>query len=71
MAKLLKKSKSPGKLRSNAKTRPKPSGVDKTPGTSQWSPLVLAALYNVVEQHDLNPDMSLEEVQKMVFETKR
>ncbi len=59
-------SKSPGKLRSHAKTRPKPSGAGKTPVTSRWSPSVLAALYNVVGQHDLNPDMSLEEVQKMV-----
>jgi hypothetical protein len=62
----LRKSKSPGKLRSHAKTRPKPSGAEQTPVTSRWSPLVEAALYKVVGQHDLNPDMSLEEVQKMV-----
>ena len=69
----LRKSKSPGKLRSMsaAKTRPKPSGAEKTPVTSRWSPVVVDALCKVVGQHDLNPDMSLEDVQKMVFKSKR
>jgi hypothetical protein len=70
-AKPLRKSKSSAKLRSNAKTRPKPSGAEKTPVTSQWSPLVLDALHKVVGQHDLNSDMSLEDVEKMVFKSKR
>lgn len=72
-AKPLRKSKSPAKLRSMpaAKTRPKPSGAEKTPVTSRWSPLVLDALYKFVEQHDLNLDMSLADVQKMVFKSKR
>jgi hypothetical protein len=65
----LRKSKSPGQLRlmPAAKTRPKPSGAEKTPIANRWSPLVLDALYKVVGQADLNPDMSLEEVQKMVI----
>jgi len=70
-AKLLRQSKSAGKLRSNAKTRPKPSGAEKTPATNGWSPLVLDALYKVVGQHDFNSDMSLEDVQKMVLKSKR
>jgi hypothetical protein len=72
-AKPPEKSKSPGKLRSMtaAKTRPKPSGAEEKPVTSRWSSPVLDALCEVVGQHDLNPDMSLEEVQKMVFEPKR
>ena len=55
----------------NAKTRPKPSGAEKTPATNGWSPLVLDALYKVVVQHDFNSDMSLEDVQKMVLKSKR
>ena len=70
-AKLLRKSKSPGKLRSKAKTRRKPSGAEKTPVTSRWSPLVLDALSKIAGQHDLNSDMSLDEVQKMVLKSKR
>jgi hypothetical protein len=72
-AKPLRKSKSPRKLRSMpvAKTRPKPSGAERIPVTSRWSPVVLNALYKVVGQHDLNPDMSPEDVQKMVFKLKR
>jgi hypothetical protein len=70
-AKLLRKSKPAGKLTSNAKTRPKPSGAERPPITSRWSPLVLDALYKVVGQQDLNPDMNLEDVQKMVFKAKR
>jgi hypothetical protein len=72
-AKPLRRSKSPGKLRSisAAKTRPKPFGGEKTPVTSRWSPMVLDALHKVVGQHDINPDMSLQEVQKMVSKSKR
>jgi len=69
-AKPLRKSESPGKLRSNVKTRPKPSHAENTQVTSGWSPLVLDALYKVVGQHDLNPDMGLEDVQKMIFKSK-
>jgi hypothetical protein len=54
-----------------AKTRPKPSGAEKPPVASRWSPLVLDALHKVVGQHDVNPDMSLDQVQKMVFQSKR
>jgi hypothetical protein len=72
-AKPLRKSKSPGKLTSipAVKTRSKPSRAEKTPVASGWSPLVLDALYKVVGQHDLNPDMGLEEVQKMASKSKR
>jgi hypothetical protein len=72
-AKVLRKSKSPVKLRSMpaAKTRPKPSGAEKTTVTNRWSPVVLDALCKVVGQHDLNPDMTLEEVKKMAFRHKR
>jgi hypothetical protein len=70
-AKPLRKSKSPGKLKSNTKTRPQPSGAEKKPAASRWSPLVLDALNKVVGQHDLNPDMSMEDLQKMASKWKR
>jgi hypothetical protein len=72
-AKLLRKSKPAGKLGSipAAKMKPRPSGAEKTPVTSRWSPQVLDALHKVVEHRDFNPDMSLEEVHKMVSQSKR
>ena len=70
-AKLLRKSKLPGKLRSSAKTKSKPPGAEKPPVTNRWSPLVLDALCKVIGQHEINPDISLEDVQKMVFKSKR
>jgi hypothetical protein len=70
-AKPLRKSKSPGKVRSSAKTRPKPSGAQRVSITSRWSQMVLDALCKVVGQEDLNADMSLEDVQKMGFKSKR
>ena len=42
-SKPLKKSKLPGRLRSNAKTKPKFSGAEKSPVTSRGFPLVLDA----------------------------
>ena len=68
-ARPLKKCESPKKVTSSA--RPKPSRPEKTPVNSRWSPPVLDALYKLVGQHDLNPDMSLEDVQKMASKSKR
>ena len=67
----LRKSKSAGKLRPNPITRPKSSGAEKTPVTGRWSPQVMDALLKVVRQRDLDSDMSLEDVKKMVFKSKR
>ena len=61
----LRASKSPGKLKAMpaAKTRPKPSDAERSPVTSRWSPLALDALCKGAGQHDMNPDISLEDVQ--------
>jgi hypothetical protein len=64
----LRKSKAPVQLKSVIVEKPKvkPPVAEKVPVTDRWSPQVVDALFKVAAQSEIDPEMSIGEVKRIV-----
>ncbi len=72
-AKRVRKSKSPEQLKSLPAEKPmlKPATAEDSSIAGRWSPLLVDALYKLVEREDIDTGMTLEDVRIMVSKPKR